>query len=318
MSSHAARRRLARFLTVALVAGSTTGALAIGGASAGSDPGRVAGSRTTAEVGDKIIEGRIVAQDLGSSQICNVGNVVAKELNPANVRGCAALDDVKVVAYDANRNVLASALSYASERADGPAHGYYYLRVPPGKNYYLEFSKPGWDRVAVRRVDVPKRGRGTQVWAGLVRPDLDSDLSIAKKQRRTFSYCEPIPISFSLRYSQPGKVPAGYPVAPYGYLWVTYRGDSAKVPGGIKRKFAGRFSVTFNDRFFRPGQHTLSFRYTGLDFRGTFPDVRASKTSFSFRTTACGGNRPAARGAGTADTADTGAAPLVLRGPTRS
>ena len=149
--------------------------------------------------------------------------------------------------------------------------------------------------MAVTRVDVPQRGRGTRVWAGLALPDLDSDLSIAKKQRRTFSFCESIPINFSLRYSQPRKVPPGYPTAPYGYLWVTYRGDSAKVPGGIKRKFAGRFSVTLNERFFRPGQHSLSFRYTGLDFRGTFPDVRASRTSFTFRTTGCSGARPPAR-----------------------
>lgn len=312
MSPTVVRRRLAGILCTALVAGSTAGALAVTRASA-SDP--TSAPTTTSVIGDKIIEGRVVAQDLGSSQICNVGNVVAKELNPANVRGCAALDDVKVVAYDANRNVLASALSYASERADGPAHGYYYLHVPPGRNYYLEFSKPGWNREAVRRVDVPKRGRGTRVWAGLVKPDLDSDLSIAKNQRRTFSYCEQIPIGFSLRYDQPGKVPAGYPVAPYGYLWVTYRGDSVKVPGGIKRKFAGRFSVTLNDRFFRPGQHSLSFRYTGLDFRGTFPDVRASRTSFTFRTTGCGGARPAApRPTAGADLDDSG---LIQVGATR-
>lgn len=313
MSSHAPRRRLMRFLTAALIAGCTTGALAFGSASAGSDPGLVAGSRTTTDVGDKIIEGRIVAQDLRSSQICNVGNVVARELNPANVRGCTALDDVKVVAYDANRNVLASALSYASERADGPAHGYYYLHVPPGRNYYLEFSKPGWNREAVRRVDVPKRGRGTRVWAGLVKPDLDSDLSIAKKQRRTFSYCEQIPIGFSLRYDRPSMVPQGYPVAPYGYMFVTYRGDSVKIPGSIKQKFEGRFTVTLNARFFRPGEHFLSFRYTGLDFRGTFPDVRASRTTFSFRTTACGGGRPAARATGAASSGSP-----VLHGPARS
>ena len=287
-------RRLTRLLIAALVTGSTAAALALTSASAQSDLSQVAGTTTTPVVGGKLIEGRIVVQDLGSSEICNLGNVVERQLNPANVRGCAALDDVKVVAYDANRNVLASALSYASERADGPAHGYYYLRVPPGKNYYLEFSKPGWERVAVRRVDVPQRGRGTRVWAGLVMPDLDSDLSVAKKQRRSFSYCEPIPINFSLRYSQPGKVPPGYPTAPYGYLWLTYRGDSVKVPGGIKRKFEGSFTLPLNDRFFRPGQHTLSFRYTGLNFRGTFPDVRASRTSFTFRTTRCAGARPTA------------------------
>lgn len=296
MPTTVVRRRLVRLLSPVLIAGSAAGALASTGASAEPDPGRSSIAATVPSGGTKLIEGRVLAQDLQSSEICNLDNVVDKQLNPANVRGCAALDDVKVVAYDANRNILASALSYASERSDGPAHGYYYLHVPPGRDYYLEFSKPGWDRVAVRRVDVPQRGRGTRVWAGLVMPALDSDLSIAKNQRRTFSFCERIPINFSLRYSQPGKVPAGYPTAPYGYLWVTYRGDSAKVPGGIKRKFEGRFSLTFNDRFFRPGQHSLSFRYTGLNFRGTFPDVRASRKSFTFRTTGCRGSRSAGRG----------------------
>ena len=53
------------------------------------------------------------------------------------------VDDVQVEAIDADGVVAASALTYASEKADGVQHGFYGVYVPAG-TYTLRFSKDGF------------------------------------------------------------------------------------------------------------------------------------------------------------------------------
>ncbi|HEU5037552.1 MAG TPA: Ig-like domain repeat protein [Nocardioides sp.] len=56
------------------------------------------------------------------------------------------VDDVQVQATKGDGTQQASALTYASERADGPQHGYFFLEVTKG-TYTLTLSKQGYKTV---------------------------------------------------------------------------------------------------------------------------------------------------------------------------
>lgn len=67
------------------------------------------------------------------------------------------VDDVQVQATKADGTPAASALTYASDREDGPQHGYFFLEVTKG-SYTLTLSKNGY-RDAVYEAQVTKRGQ---------------------------------------------------------------------------------------------------------------------------------------------------------------
>jgi 5-hydroxyisourate hydrolase-like protein (transthyretin family) len=67
------------------------------------------------------------------------------------------VDDVTVQATKADGTPAASALTYASDRADGPQHGYFYLQVTRG-TYTLTFTKDGY-RGDPLEAQVTKRGQ---------------------------------------------------------------------------------------------------------------------------------------------------------------
>ena len=67
------------------------------------------------------------------------------------------LDDVTVKAKSGN-TVVASALTYANQAADGPQHGYFYLEVTKG-TYSLTLSKKGYKTVEYDAGTISKRGQ---------------------------------------------------------------------------------------------------------------------------------------------------------------
>lgn len=68
------------------------------------------------------------------------------------------VDDVKVQATKADGTPAASALTYASKRADGPQHGYFFLEVTRG-TYTLKLTREGYKSAVIDDVVVLKRKR---------------------------------------------------------------------------------------------------------------------------------------------------------------
>ena len=78
------------------------------------------------------------------------GVVVDQDGNP--------VDDVMVQATKADGTPQASDETYASQRADGPQHGYFYLEVTKG-TYTLTLSKKGYQTVEYDAGTISKRGQ---------------------------------------------------------------------------------------------------------------------------------------------------------------
>lgn len=59
-------------------------------------------------------------------------------------QGGRYVDDVRVLAVRPDGTVAASALSYASDRPDGPQHGYFFLAVGEPGDYTVTLAKTGY------------------------------------------------------------------------------------------------------------------------------------------------------------------------------
>lgn len=66
------------------------------------------------------------------------------------------VDDVQVKAIKADGTVQASALTYASDREDGPQHGYFFVEVTRG-TYTLKLSRDGYKTVEYDAGTITKR-----------------------------------------------------------------------------------------------------------------------------------------------------------------
>ncbi len=73
-------------------------------------------------------------------------------------QGGRHVDDVPVQAVRGNGSVAASALTYASDRTDGPHHGYFYLAVGGADTYDVTLSKPGYRSADLGEYAVTRRG----------------------------------------------------------------------------------------------------------------------------------------------------------------
>ncbi len=73
-------------------------------------------------------------------------------------QGGRHVDDVTVVAEDRHGDPVASALTYASDRAGGPQHGYFHLAVGRAGDYTVSVSKPGYKPAEVGTFSVGRRG----------------------------------------------------------------------------------------------------------------------------------------------------------------
>ncbi|MBZ5739222.1 Ig-like domain repeat protein [Nocardioides mangrovi] len=68
-----------------------------------------------------------------------------------------AIDDVKVQALDKKGKPVASALTYASQWASGPQHGFFFVEVGAKGTYSLTLSKSGYDTRTISGLEVTKR-----------------------------------------------------------------------------------------------------------------------------------------------------------------
>jgi len=104
-----------------------------------------------------------------ASAATNAGSVravAAAELAPAPlIQGVVTdqfgryVDDVKVQATRADGTRAATSLSYASARADGPQHGYFFLEVGRVGRYTVTLSKDGYESVRYDDVQVVRRNQ---------------------------------------------------------------------------------------------------------------------------------------------------------------
>jgi hypothetical protein len=85
------------------------------------------------------------------------------------------VDGVTVQATKADGTAAASAITYASDRADGPQHGYFFLEVSKG-SFTLTISKSGYRTAKVGPVEVERRFQ--HVSLGEVQ--LDKDLTATR------------------------------------------------------------------------------------------------------------------------------------------
>jgi hypothetical protein len=65
------------------------------------------------------------------------------------------VDDVEVQAENADGTPAASALTYASDREDGPQHGYFFLEVSRG-TYTLTLTRTGYKTLVIDDVEVAR------------------------------------------------------------------------------------------------------------------------------------------------------------------
>jgi hypothetical protein len=129
--------------------------------------------------------------------------------HPPLVQGVVAdqfghfVDDVDVEAVDANGEVAASSLTYASEREDGPQHGYFYLEVGRKGTYTLTLTRDGYkdatvedvvvtsrrQRLALGEIDIVKKAAETRTSAGLdddvVTPDERGRVEVSVSTKAT-------------------------------------------------------------------------------------------------------------------------------------
>lgn len=73
-------------------------------------------------------------------------------------QGGRYVDDVQVLAVRPDGSVAASALSYASDRPDGPQHGYFFLAVGARGTYTVTLAKDGYVAADLGSHDVARRG----------------------------------------------------------------------------------------------------------------------------------------------------------------
>lgn len=73
-------------------------------------------------------------------------------------QGGRYVDDVQVMAVRPDGSVAASALTYASDRPDGPQHGYFYLAVGGPGSYTVTVTKSGYVAGDLGSQAVTRRG----------------------------------------------------------------------------------------------------------------------------------------------------------------
>lgn len=97
------------------------------------------------------------------------------------------VDDVKVQATRADGTPVASALSYASKREDGPQHGYFYLEVSRG-TYTLKLTREGYQPLVLKDVEVEKARQKVSLGENAIQKVLvasRTDAALAQKKVTT-------------------------------------------------------------------------------------------------------------------------------------
>lgn len=170
-----------------------------------------------------IVSFSLVAAGLAPSSAATTEKIIRGLVTDPSGR---LVDDVQVEAIDEDGVVTASALTYASEKADGVQHGFYGLYVAPG-TYTLRFTKQGFRTQTV--TDAVQTGRREVVHAAEV------TLAVARVQSATGARL----VDATIRPSQRGEVV------------VTVKGQASSVTGEIEvlngRKVVGSGNLRKKD-----------------------------------------------------------------------
>jgi hypothetical protein len=161
------------------------------------------------------------------------------------------LDDVQVEATAAG-GVVASALTYANQNADGPQHGYFWLDVHRAGTYTVSLSKPGYTEVVLTGLEV---GAAEVLSLG--------EVELAKK------LIVPTRCSSGLKAATVGKAERGKVLVaivsptraqPTGEVVATTDGRRVGRAALVKSD-GGRLPLTLSQ--LAPGKHTFKTRYDG-------------------------------------------------------
>lgn len=160
------------------------------------------------------------------------------------------VDDVTVQATKDDGTPAASAITYASDREDGPQHGYFFLEVTRG-SYTLTLSREGYKTATYGPVQVTKRGQHVSLGEIEIQKKLTESRTEADLARR------------SVTTKQNGQVVvtvSAKGVKPTGDVEVR---EGRKVVGeaGLKAKDKGQITIVL-DRLPR-GAHELKAYYLG-------------------------------------------------------
>lgn len=175
------------------------------------------------------------------------------------------VDDVEVQATKDDGTPAASALTYASDREDGPQHGYFFLEVTRG-TYTLTLSRDGYQTVEYGPYQVTKRRQRVSLGEIEIEKKLAESKTEAALVKRTITTKQNGQVALTV--SAKGFKPTGD---------VEVRdGRSVVGEGRLKAKDKGQVTIVL-DRLPR-GAHGLKAYYLGST------DLKAS-TSRSFTLT---------------------------------
>lgn len=117
--------------------------------------------RTVAAVAAGIAALLVAPQALPASAASHAGPAATARAGQALIQGVVVdqfgtpVDDVEVKATKADGTAAASALTYASDRKNGPQHGYFYLEVGRG-TYTVTFTRRGYKPLVLGDLTIAK------------------------------------------------------------------------------------------------------------------------------------------------------------------
>ncbi|GAA1134913.1 Ig-like domain repeat protein [Nocardioides aquiterrae] len=160
------------------------------------------------------------------------------------------VDDVEVQATKADGTEQASALTYASDREDGPQHGYFFLEVTKG-TYTVTLSKKGYKTVEYDAGTISKRGQKVSMGELVIKKvaaDTDTKAALKKATVTTKQHGE-----VTVTVSSKGAKPLGD---------IEIREGKHAVGDGTLRKSDGG-TVTIELDKLPKGEHELKAYFLG-------------------------------------------------------
>lgn len=177
------------------------------------------------------------------------------------------VDDVEVQATKADGTPAASAITYASDREDGPQHGYFFLEVTRG-TYTLTFSRDGYRTLVLDDLQIERARQKLSLGEVEIQKKLAESKTEASLVRRTITTKQngEVVVTVSARG-----------VKPTGDVEIR-EGRTVVGEDGLRARDNGQVTIEL-DRLPR-GTHELKAYYLGS------PDLKVSaSTSFTLTVT---------------------------------
>ena len=228
--------------------------------------------RRTLVAAAALLAGALIAPQALPASASSTGRAVtAQRAGQALIQGVVTdqsgryVDDVEVQATKDDGTPAASAITYASDREDGPQHGYFFLEVTRG-TYTLTLSREGYKTATYGPYQVTKRAQRVSLGEIEIQKKLAESKTEASLVRRTVTT------------KQNGEVVvtvSAKDVKPTGDVEIR-EGRAVVGEGGLRARDKGQITIEL-DRLPR-GTHELKAYYLGSS------DLKAS-ASASFTLT---------------------------------